>query len=270
MKRISKLGTAPRIRQSNWHEAAAGQIQRWMDRVSLQERWPYPFIVARVQMTALYGPERALEESNRFIARLVLQLILVVLGVIGLGMTSGPPMLAGGLLLLPFVAWYSFQSLQSRVKQRKRQLVLELPELLNKLTLLLNAGETIHQAIHRCASPAIGTQLGITHPLYVEWAKLSRALQDNKPLPVAMEAFSRSCSVLEVSMLCTAVLMNYRRGGPDFVTSLQELSHTLWERRKAMAKTIGEEASSKLVLPMVLLFCTVMVIVAAPALLIMG
>ncbi|MNI58805.1 Bacterial type II secretion system protein F domain protein [compost metagenome] len=144
---------------------------------------------------------------------------------------------------------------------------MELPELLNKLTLLLNAGETIHQAIHRCAS---FNEAEEEHPLRREWAKLSRSLKDNKPFVLAMEEFSRSCSVLEVSMFSTSVLMNFRRGGSDFVASLQELSHTLWERRKATAKIIGEEAASKLVFPMVLLFCTVMIIVAAPAVLMMN
>ncbi|MDQ0888523.1 hypothetical protein QFZ81_003611 [Paenibacillus sp. V4I9] len=36
-----------------------------------------------------------------------------------------------------------------------------------------------------------------------------------------------------------------------------------------MSRTLGEEASSKLVFPMVLIFVVVMVIVAAPALLMM-
>ncbi|MNW00625.1 hypothetical protein D3C71_1961440 [compost metagenome] len=68
-------------------------------------------------------------------------------------------------------------------------------------------------------------------------------------------------------MFSTNVLMNFKRGGSDFAYSLEELSHTLWERRKAAARTIGEEASAKMVFPMVLLFCTVMLIVAAPAVL---
>jgi tight adherence protein C len=66
------------------------------------------------------------------------------------------------------------------------------------------------------------------------------------------------------------VLLNYRRGGDDFVVALRELTRNLWEKRKALARTMGEEASSKLVFPMVITFGIVMVIVATPAILIMG
>jgi len=44
----------------------------------------------------------------------------------------------------------------------------------------------------------------------------------------------------------------------------------MWERRKAMTRTLGEEAASKLVFPMVMIFMVVMVIVGAPAILMMN
>ncbi|MDF2923398.1 MAG: type secretion protein [Paenibacillaceae bacterium] len=247
-------------------EAVLLRIESIMDRLRLQERLALPFGTISVKMAALHGPGRSGETSKRYAANILLHLLLIALGAIGLSLVSGAAMLPAGVVLMLLYAWYSFQSLEVKVRQRKRLIVMELPELLNKLTLLINAGETIHQAIHRCAAAGAGQE----HPLYREWEKLSRALQDNRPLTVAMEEFSRSCSVLEVSMFCTAVLINFRRGGSDFVAALQDLSHNLWERRKAMAKTIGEEASSKLVFPMVLLFCNVIVIVAAPALLMMS
>jgi tight adherence protein C len=242
------------------------RIREGMDRLSVHERWSLPFDTIQVRMAALFGPARAAEESQRYAAQIVLYLMAMLAGTFLLCLVSGTAMLPAGLVLMLVYVLYSFKSLDNRVKQRRRLIVLELPELLNKLILLLNAGETLHQAIHRCVSS--GEEEG--HPLRKEWARLSRSLTDSKPFVLAMEEFTRSCSVLEVSMFSTSVLMNFRRGGSDFAASLQELSHTLWERRKAEAKIIGEEAASKLVFPMVLLFCTVMIIVAAPAILIMN
>ncbi|MNJ65984.1 hypothetical protein D3C77_620270 [compost metagenome] len=85
----------------------------------------------------------------------------------------------------------------------------------------------------------------------------------------ALEGFSKRCGIQEVSAFTTAVLLNYRRGGSDFVLSLRDLSHTLWEKRKAVGKTLGEQASSKLVFPMVLLFLIIVILVGTPAFMIM-
>lgn len=242
------------------------QVQELMDRLRVRERWTLPFDTVQVRMTALHGAKRAAGESKRYVAKVILVEAYLLCGTILLSVWNGPAMWAAGLILMLLYFWYSFKKLDQQVKLRKRLIVMELPELLNKLTLLINAGETLHQAIHRCVD-ASREEL---HPLCREWAVLSRSLKDNKPFVTAMEEFSRSCSVLEVSMFTTSLLMNFRRGGGELVASLMDLSHTLWERRKAAVKIMGEEASSKLVFPMVLLFCAVMVIVAAPALLMMS
>lgn len=71
-------------------------------------------------------------------------------------------------------------------------------------------------------------------------------------------------------MFTTTLLLNHKRGGEELVLSLRELSVILWDKRKALARTLGEEASSKLVFPMVLIFFIVMVIVASPALMMMS
>jgi tight adherence protein C len=85
-----------------------------------------------------------------------------------------------------------------------------------------------------------------------------------------MERFNRSCAVQEVSIFTTVLLLNYRRGGEHFVLALRELSYTLWEKRKAIARTRGEEASSKLVFPLVGILLVLMILVAAPAVLLMS
>lgn len=251
-------------------ERAVLAIMSLMDRVRLWDRWPLLFRSIHIRLSALYGVHRAAEQTRHFSATVLLHLIIMALLTGAASVPAGSPMLLAGALFMLLYAFYRFRNLETLVRNRKRAIVLELPELINKLILLMNAGETVHQAIHRCvpvqaALPEAGDQ-----PLAQAWRTLSRALKDNKPFVWAMEEFSRSCGVLEVSMFSTAVLLNFKRGGPDFVTALQDLSHTLWERRKATARTIGEEAAAKLVIPMVLLFCTVMVIVAAPAVLMMN
>ncbi|GAF08207.1 type II/IV secretion system protein TadC [Paenibacillus pini JCM 16418] len=52
--------------------------------------------------------------------------------------------------------------------------------------------------------------------------------------------------------------------------ALTDLSRVLWEKRKSITRTRGEQASSKLVFPMVVIFLVVVVLVGTPAFLMMN
>jgi tight adherence protein C len=256
-------------KKSSLEDAAIPFILTLLDRIQLWERWPLLFRTIHLKMSLLHGAHRAAEQTRILTAALLLHIAVMAVGFGAISIWAGSSILQAGCAAILLYGFYRFKKLDTLVRNRHRAIVMELPELINKMILLINAGETIHQAIHRCC-PSRQEAVVDDQPLQQAWQTLSRELKDNKPFIWAMEEFSRSCGVLEVSMFSTAVLLNFRRGGTDFVTALQDLSHTLWERRKATARTIGEEAAAKLVFPMVLLFCTVMVIVAAPAILMMN
>jgi tight adherence protein C len=153
-----------------------------------------------------------------------------------------------------------------RVDRRKQQIITELPDMLSKLMLLVGAGETVQQALARCLE---GKELR-EHPLYKEWSDVVSALRNGQTFSSAIETFNRRCAVQEVSIFTTVLLLNYRRGGEYFVLALRELSYALWEKRKAIARSRGEEASSKLVFPLVGILLVLMILVAAPAVLLMS
>ncbi len=129
-------------------------------------------------------------------------------------------------------------------------MLIELPEVLNQLMLLVGAGETVQQALIRIADKTGAS----ADPLRMELSEAARALKMNGSFTKCMEDFSKRCSLQETTLFTTTLLLNYRRGGEEMLVSLRELSMTLWDKRKALAKTLGEEASSKLVFPMVLIF----------------
>jgi tight adherence protein C len=153
-----------------------------------------------------------------------------------------------------------------KVERRKQEIIAELPDMLSKLMLLVGAGETVQHALARCLD---GKEAG-KHPLYIEWGHAVTALRNGHSFSSAVERFNRRCAVQEVSVFTTVLLLNYRRGGEHFVLALRELSYTLWEKRKAVARSRGEEASSKLVFPLVGILFVLMILVAAPAVLLMS
>ncbi|MBD2867775.1 type II secretion system F family protein [Paenibacillus arenilitoris] len=182
-----------------------------------------------------------------------------------LSLLGGEPLLlAMGLLFGVLLAVRPVVEAGRRVERRKRQLITELPEMLSKLMLLVGAGETVQQALARCLEGK-----DAKHPLYKEWGDAVSSLRNGQSFSEAMERFNRRCAVQEVSIFTTVLLLNYRRGGEHFALALRELSYTLWEKRKAIARSRGEEASSKLVFPLVGILLVLMVLVAAPAVLLM-
>lgn len=184
-----------------------------------------------------------------------------------LGALANEPLLPviGGIMGI-LLAVKPIMEASRKVERRKQDILLELPETISKLLLLVSAGETVLQAMARCLEGKDAN----SHPLYKEWRKVVRSLETGDSFSTALERFNRSCAVQEVSVFTTVLLLNYRRGGEHFTLALRELSYTLWEKRKAVARSRGEEASSKLVFPLVGILLALMVLVAAPAVLLMG
>ncbi|ANY67948.1 hypothetical protein BBD42_16810 [Paenibacillus sp. BIHB 4019] len=190
-----------------------------------------------------------------------------MIGCAWLACAAGEPLLlAMGALLGLLLPVRQLLEAGKLIKQRKQEIILELPEMISKLMLLVGAGETALQALGRCLEGKDTAQ----HPLYKEWNKVVYSLHNGESFSTAAEKFNRSCAVQEVSIFTTVLLLNYRRGGEHFVLALRELSYTLWEKRKAVARARGEEASSKLVFPLVGILLVLMVFIAAPAMLLMS
>lgn len=169
-------------------------------------------------------------------------------------------------LLFAALALRPYMEAGRNLEARRRQIVAALPDRLSKLILLVGAGETVQGAFRRCVDVA-GEQ---KHPLDREWAIAAASLANGESFQAAMERFGRQCAVQEASVFTTVLLLNYKRGGEHFTLALRELSFTLWEKRKAVARTRGEEASSKLVFPLVGILMILMVLVGAPAILLMA
>lgn len=175
-----------------------------------------------------------------------------------------------GLLGVGLAAAAGFPALRSRdllgrAERRKLAIALELPELLNRLLLAVDAGENVMRALERSAEH----EREPAHPLYAELRGALRALKRGESLSDALEEMGRRCASPEVRVFATTLLIHARRGGEAFVPALRELTRTMWEKRKAIARTLGEQASARMTFPLAAAFLLIMALVAAPAMLMM-
>lgn len=238
-----------------------------LTKLKLMERLHTQVAFIQQKMISLYGSRDALKHSRMFIAQLISVVLICLLGSLMLALlSSGDHLLFGvGIMFSIILPTFLINQLSTMEKERKHKILLELPEVVNKIILLVNAGETVQQAMIRCVELNTNQE----SPLYKELRESVNRLTSNEPFPHVMNELSKKCAIQEVAIFTTTVLLNYRKGGQDLILSLRELSHDLWEKRKNISKTKGEEASSKLVFPLILIFVAVMIIVGYPAITIM-
>jgi len=152
--------------------------------------------------------------------------------------------------------------IKNKIMRRNLFMRLDFPDFLNKLTLLINAGMTLTKAWEKIV---LNNQKQT--PFYQEVEVVMQDILKGKPEFQAYEDFARRCRVPEITRFTAVVLQNMKKGSSELVPVLRLLANECWEMRKNAAKRLGEEASTKLILPMMLMFIAILLIVSAPALL---
>lgn len=154
--------------------------------------------------------------------------------------------------------------LKKKIAQKRLSLQLDFPDFLNKLILLINAGLTVTNAWERIIASNKKTT-----PLYEEAERVIYDIGSGKAEVQAYEDFARRLRVPEITRFTAVVLQNMKKGSTELVPVLRLQAAECWEMRKNAAKRLGEEASTKLLFPMMLMFLAILLIVAVPAILAM-
>jgi tight adherence protein C len=230
-----------------------------------------PLLMFKLQRSVqkLYGMRNSGEKTMLFLTEMLGYGYIMAAGgaLISLMLGGDATGLVLGLGLGILVPIALIKDLHGKVQKREQQILMELPELLSKIMLLVGAGETVQRALLHCVErKGADTE----HPLYRELRQTVAEWESGYSFQQAFEHLSKRCGIQEMTVFTTTVLLNMRRGGSDFVMALRELSQTLWGKRTSISRTRGEQASSKLVFPMALILLTVIVLVGAPALMMMN
>ncbi len=152
--------------------------------------------------------------------------------------------------------------LKEKIEKRRLSIRMEFPEFVNKMTILVNAGMTISKAWEKIASDTNNDS-----PLFKEMQYTLSEISAGKPEAVAYEEFGRRCKIKEIIKFVSVVVLNLKKGGAEVVPVLKLQAAECWEMRKSAAKQLGEEAGTKVLIPMMIMFIGIILIVVLPALL---
>ncbi|HHU89762.1 MAG TPA: type II secretion system F family protein [Clostridiaceae bacterium] len=170
------------------------------------------------------------------------------------------------LLAIPFSGMALFflvdNNLDNQYKKRRFQLERDFPNFISKLILLVNAGLNVRQAIERIVADSNKEE-----PLYKE---LQCVISDIKAGVLEYEAymdFSERCKIKQITNFVSIIQQNMKLGGSQMLFELKRMGTECWEMRKNVAKQLGEKASSKLMLPLSIMFLAIVLICVAPVIL---
>ena len=171
----------------------------------------------------------------------------------------------GVLAVILFVLKEKDEVKKERIK-RKKQMMLDYPEIVDKLTLLISAGMTVKNAWFRIAEEY--RQKKTVHKTRYAYEEMETACYEMKSGISEMESYERfaeRCDLQAYLKLGALLSQNLRKGNRGLAELLQAEAAQAFEERKALAKRQGEEAGTKLLLPMFFMLGVVLIIVIVPA-----
>lgn len=158
------------------------------------------------------------------------------------------------------------EDLKKEIKKREVQMIMTYPEMVSKLSIYLGAGMTLKSAWEKiCTDYERGKDEKGSNAVYNEMNIACQEIKSGMPEERAYEQFGRRCGLQLYSKFSTLLTQNLRKGSTKLVPLLKEESRMAFEERKNAARKAGEEAGTKLLLPMIMMLCVVMVMILLPA-----
>lgn len=157
------------------------------------------------------------------------------------------------------------QEEERTIAERERQMQLAYPEIVSRMGLYMSAGISTRKAWERIVAGYRQEGRQSCNEAYEEMCTALYEMQNGVPESTAYEHFGARCRLPSYLKLGTLLSQNLRRGTKNLSELLEEESREAFENRKALAKKMGEECESKLLLPMILMLLTILVMIMYPA-----
>ena len=158
------------------------------------------------------------------------------------------------------------QETKKEEQKRNRQMVLDYPEIVHKISLLVGGGMSVKNAWNKIGEDygKKREQLGKRYA-YEEILKTCHEMQSSVSESESYINFGRRCKIREYRKLGALLSQNTKKGNKGLIELLAAEASYAFEERRTEAKRQGEEAETKLLLPMFLMMAVVLIIVIIPA-----
>lgn len=169
-----------------------------------------------------------------------------------------------GVMLSVFLIYREKEEKKKMYLKRQEELIRSYPVMVSKLNMLLGTGMTIRNAWERIVDSSDSEAA-----IYEEMNKTLVEMRGGIPEGEAYERFGKRCELTTYMKLGALLSQNLRKGSKGIADILKVESIQAFENRKSLAKQRGEEAGTKLLMPMMGMLAVVLIMVMVPAFLTM-
>lgn len=165
------------------------------------------------------------------------------------------------------VYWLADKDLRDEVEKRRQQMKRDYPDVVHKMALYLGAGMTIRSTFQRMAEEYEQAKAAgkAEKPVYEQLLHTCRELKAGVSEGSAYERFGKRTGLQEYIRLVTLLTQNLKKGNSTLLQRLREEASKASGERLQYGKRLGEEAVTKLLLPMVMMLMVVMLMIMLPA-----
>lgn len=170
--------------------------------------------------------------------------------------------LVGGICIF-FVLYEERQKLKRQLEERKRQLKMDYSQIVNQIAILTGAGMPVFRAWERIVKD-YERKKGDERYAYEEMCLTYSKIKEGEGEISAYEKFGENCGLREYRRLALLLNRNIRQGAAGMGALLEREAAESFEERKALARARGEEAGTRLLLPMMIYLMLVVLLVVLP------
>lgn len=153
--------------------------------------------------------------------------------------------------------------IHQRLSKREQQMSLDYSDIVSKITLLLGAGMNMKHAISKITYDYKNRK---EYRFIYEEMKVSlREMDHGVPEREAYERLGQRCGTTQYIKLMSILTQNLQKGSRGIISALEEEGIQALEERKNLARKLGEEAGTKLLIPMMMMLLIVLIILIVPA-----
>lgn len=162
------------------------------------------------------------------------------------------------MLVFTWISYYYFGTVtKKRIEKRSDELLHDFSEVVSKLALLTNAGMILREAWNEIAKEGEGI-------IYQEMRKAVVEMNNGIAEVDAIYNFGTRCIIPEIKKFTSTIIQGITKGNSELVIMLQEQSKEVWQLKKQLVRREGEKASSKLLIPICVMFVGILIMILVP------
>lgn len=167
------------------------------------------------------------------------------------------------LVIIALVPVVTDSRLNENIKQREQELRIDYPGFVEKFVLLISAGLNCKGAWYRMADEYKKKLQngGKKRYLYEEMLLTERHMESGMNEAKAYELFGRRTGLLKYMKFSTLLVQNLKKGSDGLLKILEYEAADVLKERRENARILGEQAGTKLLMPMIIMMAEVFAII---------